>query len=181
MWRDARRHRMLSLCEEVIGNLENGYLRLGRVKGVPVRVHWTTPIGALIFGGFSPVFWFAFFVLVLLHEAGHAVLVRRYGHRVTAIDVTGFGGLCRWQGAATRDERAVIAWGGVAAQAVLLVITLGLVLAFGYPTFGPLRTLASAFISTNLFLIALNLLPFRPLDGAEAWPLVTRKLRKLGA
>ena len=75
----------------------------------------------------------------------------------------------------------MIAWGGVAAQAALLLITLGVVLAFGYPSFGPLRTLASAFIYTNAFLIALNLVPIPPLDGAEAWPLVTRKLRELRA
>lgn len=155
----------------------NGYLELGRVRGVLIRVHWSTPVGALIFGGFSPVFWAAFFVLVLLHEAGHALLVRRYGHHVHAIDVTGFGGLCRWSGHATANERSIIAWGGVAAQAALLAITGVLVLAFGYPAFGPLRTLAYAFISTNAFLIGLNLLPIPPLDGAEAWPLVTRKLR----
>lgn len=159
----------------------DGYLELGRVRGTLFRVHWTTPLGALFFGGLSPVFWAAFFFLVLLHEVGHALLVRRYGHRVLAIDVTGFGGMCRWHGSATPRERSIIAWGGVAAQAALLAVTLGLVVAFGQPSYGPLRTLAAVFIRTNALLIVLNLLPVPPLDGAQAWPLVTRKLRALRA
>lgn len=150
----------------------HGYFELGRLRGVPLRVHWSAPVGALIFGGFSPPFWLAFVVIVLLHELGHAFFVRRYRHRVLSIDLTGYGGLCRWQGDATMRERSVIAWGGVVAQATLLVAALTFVSVVGYPTSGPLRTLAHAFITTNAFLIGLNLLPIPPFDGAEAWPLV---------
>lgn len=157
--------------------LRDGYLVVGHVRGVPIRVHWSMPLGALVLGGMSPAFWLAFFVIVLLHEGGHALLVRHYRHRVVSVDVTGLGGLCRWQGRATARERAVIAWGGVAAQAALLLVTGALVLVFGYPASGPLHTLASAFIRTNAFIILLNLVPIPPLDGAEAWTLVTRPWR----
>ena len=153
---------------------DRGYLTLGRIHGIPIRAHWTMPLGALIFGGFrfAPAFWLGFFLLVLAHELGHAYFVRRYRHHVLAIEVTGFGGLCRWSGYATPYERAVIAWGGVVAQGLILILAVALLMVFG-----PVRSLwaaelAHVFTTTNLWLIGLNLLPFRPLDGAEAWPLV---------
>ncbi len=155
---------------------ERGYLTVTRWRGVPVRVHWSTPLGALLFGGFRflPVFWGAFLVLVLAHEFGHALLARRYGHHVLSIDVTGFGGRCRWAGAATADERAKVAWGGVLAQAVLLVVALGALLLGVMPATATGAELSSVFIHTNLILIVLNLLPIPPLDGAEAWSLLRR-------
>lgn len=158
---------------------EGGYLRLAVLRGVPLRVHWTLPVGLLLLGGLSPVSWVAFVAIVLLHEAGHAFVVRRYGFEVLAIDVTGFGGLCRWAGFASDHQRSVIAWGGVVAQAVLLVATLLFVLVAGWPTSWVGRSLAGAFIETNALLIGLNLLPFGPFDGAEAWRLPRRWLERL--
>ncbi|HZO12666.1 MAG TPA: hypothetical protein VFB62_05400 [Polyangiaceae bacterium] len=153
---------------------EHGYFRCGEIHGIPVRFHWTLPVGMLLFGGLSPAFWLAFVVLVLLHEAGHAFLVRRYGFLVTGIDVTGFGGLCRWVGRATDHQRSVIAWGGVGAQAVLLVASIVFVALFGWPASWLGRSLANAFIQTNALIMAINLLPFPPFDGAEAWKLLRR-------
>jgi hypothetical protein len=155
---------------------DRGYLNITRWRGAPVRVHWSTPLGALLFGGlqFLPVFWVAFLVLVLAHEFGHALLARRYGHHVLSIDVTGFGGRCRWAGAATAEERAKVAWGGVLAQGVLFVLALLALLLGLIPSGTTGAQLSSAFIHTNLVLIVLNLLPFAPLDGAEAWTLLTR-------
>jgi len=138
-----------------------------------LRFHWTVPVGALIFGrlAFVPAFWLAFVIIVLIHELGHAAMVQRYRHRVLSIDVTGFGGLCRWSGNPTRFERAAIAWGGVLAQGVLLAFAL--VIAFaGLWRFVPGGgQLAEALIYTNLTIMVLNLVPLRPLDGAEAWPI----------
>ena len=154
--------------------VSEGYLNLFKWRGVPVRVHWTMPLGALFFSGFrfDLGFFLGFFLLILVHEAGHAIAVRRYGHRVYSVEVTGFGGLCRWAGHATPYERGVIAWGGVLAQGALLITTIVALLVFGLPSVGVLGTLAYVFINTNLWLIALNLLPFPPLDGAEAWKLL---------
>lgn len=153
---------------------ERGYLQIGRIHGIPLRIHWTMPIGALIFSGFAfaPAFWVGFFVVVLVHELGHALLARRYRQRVLSIDITGFGGLTRFAGRATRREHAVIAWGGVLAQALLLAVTLGVVLAAGSPRSWILAQLVAVFTTANLWIIGLNLLPFPPLDGATAWPLI---------
>jgi hypothetical protein len=159
--------------------LDRGYWSAFRIKGAPVRLHWTIPLGALVFGGFRivPAFWAAFFLLILIHELGHATLVRAFGHRVMSIDILGFGGFCRWSGVSTKSERGAIAWGGVLAQAVALVVTLVALAIYGRPTTIHGAQVAEVFVTTNLWLIALNLLPVPPLDGAEAWAFVGDLIR----
>jgi len=153
--------------------VRGGYLTLGRWRGAPVRAHWSLPLGALVFGQgrFVPGFWLGFFLLVLIHELGHAALVRRYGHRVVSIDVHALGGACCWSGEATAIDRARIAWGGVLAQGVALAIAAAAIALAGPPETALASQLAGAFTSTNVWLIAINLIPVAPLDGAEAWKL----------
>jgi stage IV sporulation protein FB len=151
-----------------------GYLTLGRVRGAPIRVHWSAPLGAIAFTGFSfsPGLWAGFFLLVVLHELGHAAVVRHYGHQVIAVRVHAFGGDCQWAGDPTRAEDAAIAWGGVLAQGILWLaatITLAVV---GMPSSPILWALAVTFTSTNAHMILFNLLPIPPLDGHRAWPLL---------
>src|SRR5689334_17332951 len=88
--------------------MESGYFRIGRFGGAPIRVHWSTPIGAFLFTGlhFAPVSWAMFFVLILVHEIGHAAFVRGFGLHVQAIDVHGIGGVCHWDGTTTPIRRA---------------------------------------------------------------------------
>ena len=160
---------------------ERGCLRVGRLKGVPLRLHWTLPIGAVLFCGEQggPVAWGAFAALILVHELGHAALVRRY--RLHVIDVTlhGAGGECHYSGEPTEMQRTLIAWGGVVAQAMVLVIACLALAPHGPPS--PTRdALVTAFIDRNLAMILLNLLPFRPLDGGEAWKIVGVLARRSG-
>jgi stage IV sporulation protein FB len=152
---------------------ETGFLQIARIRGAPVRIHWSVALGALFFTGlrFEPAAWFAFLALVLVHELGHAVVVLRCGLRVVGIDVLAFGGVCRWSGDSTPLQRAVIAWGGVLAQLLLLGATWGVVLATGAPTSRFGMELVSVFTETNLWLAMINLLPIPPLDGATAWTL----------
>ncbi|GEM_PF-943816 len=154
-------------------DVKNGYLTLGRWGGAPVRTHWTLPIGAFIFGQarFVPGFWIGFFLVVFIHEIGHAVVVRRFRHQVISIDIHGLGGVCRWAGDPTRIQRATIAWGGVVAQAFALLIAVAAIWLFGPPLTDFGAQLAGAFIVGNAWLIGINLIPVPPLDGAEAWKL----------
>jgi len=155
---------------------DTGYLTVARLRGAPIRFHWSAPLGAVLFGGlaFVPGFWLGFLVLILSHELGHATLVSRRGLRTFSVDVHGFGGVCRYDGAATERDRAVIAWGGVLAQLLVLALTFAAVLALGEPQSAFGFDLVSALTRTNLILIGLNLLPFRPLDGAQAWRVFRR-------
>src|SRR5215475_3555275 len=74
---------------------QGGFLSLGRWRGVPLRVHVLTPLGALFFTGFrfEPGAWLGFFLVILLHEMGHALLVMRYRLHVSSIDLYPYGGV----------------------------------------------------------------------------------------
>jgi stage IV sporulation protein FB len=163
--------------------MQGGYWHLGRWRGVPLRMHFLAPVGALFFSGFrfEPGVWAGFLLLVLLHEIGHALWVMRYGLRVASIDLHAYGGACRWSGQATDWQRTIIAWGGVMAQAVLLALTAGVVSVAGLPRSGLVRQLVDVFIGTNLWLMLINLAPFPPLDGADAWKIIGELRRRWGS
>ncbi len=150
-----------------------GYFTVGRIRRVPIRVHFTTPIGLYVFTGLSSNLtrWAGLLFIILIHELGHAALVRRYRLSVESIDISGIGGGCRWTGPHVTDvQRSVIAWGGVLAQGVLLVLLemVGKTIGFGSTVVGQV---AETLVVPNLLLIIINLLPFPPLDGATAWSL----------
>ncbi|MEW5740513.1 MAG: hypothetical protein AB1938_16415 [Myxococcota bacterium] len=146
---------------------------LFHVGRVPVRFHWSILLGLAVFSGFriDPVGWFGVLGLILVHELGHALVVRWAGAEAEAIEFTGFGGLCHWRGEVSAVGRAAIAWGGVWGQLVVLAVALA-IQALPEPPLSPtaLRLLDIA-TSSNAWMIALNLLPLRPLDGREAWAL----------
>ncbi len=155
------------------GMLHQGYLRIGRLSGIDIRAHWSLPVGALVFtrARFEPVLWLSFLVVIIVHELGHAAAVKSSGFTVSGIDLTGLGGQCRWRGRGSDLERAWIAWGGVLAQTLLFVLTL-----LARAIWGPFQSrsgilVSEVFIDINLWIAVLNLIPFAPLDGAEAWRL----------
>jgi Zn-dependent protease len=151
---------------------DRGYLTLLRVRGVPVRAHWSLPLAMLLVAGLrvAPGAWLGVLLVVVLHELGHAYLVHRVGLVNLGIDLTGFGGRCRWAGAPSPRDRSLVAWGGVLAQLVVLAGAAPLAL-WLVPSASPfVNDLLDALTRVNLFLIVLNLIPFPPLDGAEAWP-----------
>lgn len=153
--------------------LVDGYFRVGRLAGVDLRLHWSVPVGAIVFGGLhlEPILWLAFLGVILVHDLGHALLIRACGSRLSGVDLAGFGGQCRFRGKADALEHATIAWGGILAQGVLLVATLLLAASFGPVTGRALGLVEYAFVEVNLWIVAINLLPFPPLDGARAWRL----------
>lgn len=155
-------------------NVKSGYLVLGRFRGAPIRLHWTVPLGIVVFTGlrFAPGAWLGFVLLILVHELGHAIAVASARLEVSAVDVLGFGGLCRWDGYPTPRQRVLIAWGGILAQAVLGLATLAALFAFGRPASPFTADLVEAFTRTNVWLIMVNLLPVPPLDGVEAWGVI---------
>ncbi len=138
-----------------------------------MSIHWSAPIGFLLFFGFQirPVGWLILAMIILMHEWGHAVLVRRFRLVVYSIVLTGTGGECTWAGHATPSQRALIAWGGVLGQIPSLLV--GLALSAILPAKAPALVLEamSTLVSVNVMLIAFNLLPIPGLDGWQAWRL----------
>lgn len=147
--------------------LDRGYLTVARFRGAPIRLHWSLLIGLVMVSGltFDPGRWAGYVLVVLLHELGHAALAKRYGMAVLEVMLHGFGGHCRYAGAPTPWQRAVIASGGVLAQLVILAIALPLSF---FLVEGPLTAgLFGALVRTNVILMLFNLVPIAPLDGAE--------------
>jgi stage IV sporulation protein FB len=153
--------------------LRSGWAQVGDFRGAPVRVHWTLPIGAFVLtgAGWVPGAWLGFAILILLHELGHALIVRAFRFHVVGIDVHGMGGECRWVGNATERQRAAIAWGGVLAQLAVFLTTPLWSARLPQPLSPFVLDLVSAFTATNLILMLVNLIPIAPLDGALAWRL----------
>lgn len=164
-----------------------GALRLFRVRGVPVELHWSALLLLLFayrFGEHVLARLGALVAIVLVHELGHALLVRRYGLKVQAIRIYAFGGECVHEAAPSMRQQVVIAWGGVLAQALLYGAAAGLLwLSSGdaapalrggasWPLPAALHELLLTFVTTNVAIAAFNLLPFPPLDGYKAWRLV---------
>lgn len=158
---------------------QQGYVRLFRVRGIPVRLHWSVALGMLWVSGphFRPAAWLGLALIILVHELGHAHLARRYRLKVHSIEMDALGGACVHEPARVAHQDHVIAWGGVLAQALLLlaVLTLSAIGLWPGGSFG--AQLHHTLTSTNLFIIAFNLLPFPPLDGASAWKLIARRPR----
>lgn len=161
---------------------QDGYFTLGHWRGIPLRLHWTMPLGVLIFTRFefAPMLWLGFVIIVLAHECGHALLVRRSEAEVLSIDMDAVGGSCSWEGEVSPLQRALIAWGGVLAQMVLLFVVEVIKVYGGWPTTPDALQLFSVLTNTNLLIAAVNLIPFPPLDGWHAWrvvPLVSLQFR----
>jgi Zn-dependent protease len=154
--------------------MSHGWWTLGRVRGAPIRVHWTLLLGALVWSRFNiwPAFWIAFAVLILIHELGHALIVVRYGLGLSEIAIHGAGGYCRHEQSGSRFQGALVAWGGVLAQLTLYAVVRVTLLFVEPPASTHLHQILWVFTDVNLWIAALNLIPFEPLDGAKAWPLV---------
>ncbi len=150
-----------------------GYLRFAREARPVFRIHWTLPLGVAIFTRFhfAPYAWAACVALIVFHELGHAAMVRAFRLRVVGVDLHGGGGLCHWSGDATPVQAAIIAWGGIVAQLVVLVPAVALYFLLPGPLPVALEQVLSTLIFTNLVLGLFNLMPIRPFDGYRAWGL----------
>jgi hypothetical protein len=160
---------------------QGGYFTLGQWRGIPIRMHWVTPLGAFLFTRFEfvPVIWLGFAVIVLVHEFGHALMVRWCDATVLSIDMDALGGSCSWEGAVSPIQRAFIAWGGVLAQLVLFFAVRIVHVTAGWPAMLGGFQLLDMLTNTNLFIAAFNSIPLPPLDGWQAWQLVPLLYRDL--
>jgi hypothetical protein len=162
--------------------MRSGFIPLGSWLGVEIRLHWSAFVSAVAFSVFRPwpVFWGAFLGLLFVHALGHAAVGKLCGLRLTRIAVDGLGGEAHWRTETTKKKGALIAWGGVAAQLVLLVATLAAMSFEGGVATPPEEQWLSAWTSANAALLALHLIPFRPFDGRDAWKLIPLLLRRRG-
>jgi Zn-dependent protease len=89
---------------------------------------------------------------------------------VRALTLHAFGGECDWEGTATEREEAEIALAGPLAQLVVLGLAL---VAPRLPL-----DIRDVLVDRNALLIAVNLLPIGPFDGATAIRLLRMRPRR---
>ena len=137
-----------------------------------------------------------FFVSLILHELGHAVVARRLGIEIMGIDLWFFGGIAKMSKdtESPGDEfKVAVAGPLVTLGVVALCVGIGTAAA-GWNTFVDAATLRNAagvtpalvllgwLASINLFVFVFNLIPAFPMDGgriarAIAWRLTGDRLR----
>ena len=145
--------------------------------GFPIRIHWLFWLNSALLGGaFSArtpsemqgvAVWIAMvFLSILIHELGHALVMRRFGERRAEIILYAFGGLAIGSAWRTRREQILISAAGPALQ-----IGAGLLLWFATSTLhiesSLLRFAIGSFLFISIFWGALNLLPIIPMDGGR--------------
>jgi Zn-dependent protease len=153
----------------------------GRIGKLDYRVHWSVllafPFGWTFASSFATGSLLAasLWALVVAHEIGHFLVARFCGYAVLGFEFNLLHGRCLFEAPEYEIEAALISWGGVMAQALLLLVfaplyALGDVLP--RPLVALLAPMAAVFVAVNVVYMVINLLPKGPLDGAEAWKLI---------
>ena len=163
--------------------------RIATVRGVPVFVHVSLPLAgmtAIAVMKPGPVgalgYCLASIALIALHESGHFVAARVLRLRVFSVDISGLGGLCRTQAPRGVRDTFILYAAGLATQAALLVLTLGVVGVLGWPGSAFGQAVAVTFTFVNGWMFALNLLPRAgengvSSDGKVLWELLLHVAR----
>jgi len=154
----------------------DGCYRLFHVAGVPIRFHWSALlmfgsllVAAGLLGAGLALVACGVFTVTLVHELGHAFVARRLGYEVLEIRLFPLLGQCRYRQPYSDYEDAVIAWGGIAAQLLLLLPATATLALMGNSRFGSINVLLIVFTYFNAVIVLLNLIPARGMDGAKAW------------
>jgi Zn-dependent protease len=155
-----------------------------RVAGFPIQVH---PLFFLIAlatgatGGWNPariaVWSGVVFASVLVHELGHALAFRRFGHGAS-ISLHGLGGTTTSTGgrSLTHRQDLWVSLAGPGAGFLLGGLVLGLQLLTPVGQAGGLAGYTvRALLWTNFGYGLLNLLPIHPLDGGHAMAAIIRE------
>lgn len=158
--------------------MNTGSISLGRLAGATLRIHWSALLVAALLAasiaegigmGMAAVGVAVFFVSILVHELGHAIVARRFGIGTTTIELWGLGGFARLE----RDARTPKAEGWIAAAGPLASTAVGVV-GLGVAYLLDRLALPAEVVAVagwlgliNLVLAVFNLLPGAPLDGGR--------------
>ena len=165
-------------------------VRLGRIAGVGVGVHWSLLVMvALVAGGLAqnrfaydaPGYSGGAYAVagiltavgllagVLLHELGHAVVARRRGLTVDGITLSWMGGITRIEGdTGTWQNELLVAGVGPLTSAVLGGVVWLIRAGIGHSGAGSLPLTALGWLAwINVVLAIFNILPAAPLDGGR--------------
>ncbi|MFD7834250.1 site-2 protease family protein [Streptomyces sp. NPDC059761] len=167
----------------------NGSVPIGRVVGVPLRMHWSVPLLVVLFayglgrqtlpvwtpGRSNAVYTLASVVgalllmgSLLLHETAHAATARRKKISVEDVTLWALGGMTRMGRPQTAPAAFAVAVSGPLTSLVIGGAAVGA--GIGLHTLPGWAVPAAVLVWlgwTNLFLAVFNLLPASPLDGGR--------------
>ena len=158
-----------------------GSFHLFRFAGVDVFLHWSWFLVAVFeinarAGKYSSIVWnvleyLALFLIVMLHEYGHALACRQVGGRANQIVLWPLGGVAYVD---PPPRPGATLWSIVAGPLVnvgllpILLILVVLSRSLGWAQTMPnVHVLLFAVLVINLGLLLFNLLPIYPLDGGQ--------------
>src|SRR5271155_2596543 len=159
-----------------------GTIRLFRFAGIDVFLHWSWFLVAFYeikrggFGHYSSVAWavveyLSLFVIVTLHEFGHALACRQVGGTADTIVLWPLGGVAY----VNPPPRPGATLWSIAAGPLVNVALIPIIMGAGrmslllgwYAAVPDLRTLIHAVFSIDIVLLVFNMLPIYPLDGGQ--------------
>ena len=158
-----------------------GCLPLGKIVGIPVLLHWSWFVVAVIeitvrSRAYSSLRWnaveyLALFGLILLHELGHAVVGRWVGGRAERIVLWPLGGIA-YLVLPPRPGPSLAGFaGGPLVNLLLVPVSVAALLAFGLTDWTRPESDAGLLLVNlalmNAILLVFNLLPIYPLDGGQ--------------
>jgi Zn-dependent protease len=165
-------------------------LRLGRIAGIPVGVHWTVGVILLLIAdvlgvsvlpaareGLPTVVYWTVAVLgaavfagsLLVHELSHAIVAKRHGVRVRSITLWMLGGVAELDGDPPDPAADLrIALAGPASSLALGVLLAGLALGIDFVGGPMIVVVALGWLALmNGVLAVFNMLPGAPMDGGR--------------
>ena len=172
-------------------------LTLGTVRGIKIRIHITFLLiftwaaynwGTMLRRGwswsgavFGVILICVVFLCIVLHELAHSLVARRYGVRVSEIELSPIGGVAKMERMPERPyQEMTMALAGPAVNLVIAVllgwlvlwlIRSGFIRSPGHLLYVMSRPSWQSFVLnlffTNLLLALFNLLPAFPMDGGR--------------
>ncbi|HVP13639.1 MAG TPA: site-2 protease family protein [Phycisphaerae bacterium] len=160
--------------------IQNGSLRLFRIFGISVFLHWSWALIAIIelqvrTNTYTTQVWniaeyLSLFAIVLIHEFGHALACRSVGGTADRIMLWPLGGVAYVN---PPPRAGALLWSiaaGPLVNVVLTPITMGAYFVYGILESGASPNLHHYLFSLaamNVGLLIFNLLPVYPLDGGQ--------------
>lgn len=157
-----------------------------RIQRVPVYAHCSVVVlaivillGAIERPAVTLAAWTSYWGLLLIHEYGHMVVARRRRCEVFAIELYPILGFVRYSEPCCRYDDALIAWGGVTAQAIIAAPLIAWTSIFGFTHFDAVNVSLGILGYYSVVIAIFNLIPVAPFDGAKAWFLFPELIRRM--
>lgn len=171
---------------------DSGTLQLAKIAGIPIRLHWSFVLIFLWVGYngwqdrismlqilYLELYVITLFFCVLLHEYGHALVARKFGHKTRDILLTPIGGIARLESISEKPSQEF--WIAIAGPMVNIVIAL--ILGAAMLLSGPsefferaaafpesdasLKSFIPLTMVSNVILAVFNFIPAFPMDGGR--------------